>query len=158
MTNILTYGGPAVHKTERYNPTEILVRLIKDNPKKSREAIERLWLAEVEDDPEYRTPALKYYFFNAWTGLHPNRPPRRAAKSEAAQINASVAHVVEKLKRAIIISELIQPNGKKIADCTGTEMGKFGKFGIAVSGIVKRRKVGAVLTEEQLYKLWIKNR
>lgn len=150
-----TYGGPAVHKTEKFNPTEILVRLISENPGTSRGAIEKLFIAEIEDDKDYRTPALKYFFWNAWVGLHPRRrKSRQKTKRQEAKMRQAVAEKVQQLKRAVIISELLMPNNKTVAECTGTEMTKFGRFGAKVGMLVGHRKVGAVLSEDQLWKLW----
>lgn len=150
------YAGPAINKLEKFNPLDIVVRLIDENPGASRDVLEKLFIEEVEEDKDYRRPALKYYFQNNWKTLMDPRPRARRAKNERqeAETRRAVAEDVQKLKRAIIISELLMPNNKKVADCTGVEMGKFGKFGAKVAKIVKRRKVGVVLTEEQLYKLW----
>lgn len=156
-----TYGGPAIHKTERLNPTEVIVRLIEENPGASRDVLEKLFIAEIEDDRDYRTPVLKYFFINAWSGLHP-LARRKVSKREIEQRITEERQAVEKkfqeLKRAVILSELIMPNNKKVADCTGIEMMKFGKWHAAVGKIVKRRVVGKVLNEEQLYDLWRKSK
>ncbi len=156
-----TYGGPAIHKTERLNPTEVLVRLIDENPGVARDVIEKLFIAEIEDDKDYRTPVIKYFFINAWSGLHPVHSKKVSSRARAAQQAAdsrAVAEKVQQLKKAVIISELLMPNNKKVADCTGIEMMKFGKWHAAVGKIVKRRVVGKVLNEEQLYDLWRKQK
>lgn len=156
-----TYGGPAIHKTERLNPTEVIVRLIEENPGASRDVLEKLFISEIEDDPDYRTPVIKYFFINAWSGLHPlarRKVSKREIEQRIAEERQAVEKDVQRLKRAVILSELVMPNNKKVADCTGTEMMKFGKWHAAVGKIVKRRKVGAVLTEEQLYEIWRKQK
>lgn len=159
MTEKFTYAGPALHKIERYNPTQVIARLERENPRRSRDEIERLFIAEIEDDVDYRTPALKYYFWHAWNGLHPEkRPPPASNPKQRANMQAQAKTFLETMKRNVIISELLMQNGKKVADCTGTEMAKFGGFYAKIGQIVKGRKVGAVLTEEQLRKLWQESR
>lgn len=156
-----TYGGPAIHKTERLNPTEVIVRLIEENPGASRDVLEKLFIAEIEEDPDYRTPVIKYFFINAWSGLHPvhsRKHSRKETERRAAEERQEVEKKVQQLKRAVILSELIMPNNKKVSECTGTEMMKFGKWHAAVGKIVKRRVVGKVLNEDQLYDLWKKTK
>jgi hypothetical protein len=149
------YGGPAVHKTEKFNPTEVLIRLIDENPSARRDAIEKLFIAEIEDDRDYRTPALKYFFWNAWAGLHPARHKSRVkTRQQQTEMRQAIDEKIQQIKRAVIISELIMPNDKTVAQCTGLEMTKFGKFGTKVGKIAGRHKVGATLSEEQLWKLW----
>lgn len=153
----LTYGGPAIHKIEKYNPTEVIVRLEREHPRATRDQIEKLFLAEIEDDKDYRTPALRYFFWNAWMGLHPesrSSPRSKQPQQLAAKTRQLADTYVEKIKQNIIIGELMTPLNKKLADCTGTELIKVGGVYTRIGEIVKRRKVGAVLTEDQLWKLW----
>ena len=148
------YGGPAVHKTERANPTELIIGLKDANPTSSKEVIERLFLNAIFGDitlpePDYLTPIGKYYFHNAWTQLRCN--PRR---SKRRPVNvATRKHEVEKIKQkiaSVIIGELLMPNGKMVKDCTGTEMVKYGGHWARMGRIAKRKKVGDVLSEQQL--------
>lgn len=155
MTNA-TYGGPAIHKTEQLNPTEIIARLIKEKPKASREVIEHMFIAEVEEDREYIKPCLKYYFWNAWNGLHPKQRARPTTIRE--EDRRVISETVRKIKASIVLSELIMPNGKMLAKCTGTEVAKVSKFGAAIAAVAKRKRIGEVLTEKQLLKLWVKTR
>lgn len=150
------YAGPMIHKTEKFNPTEVLVRLIDENPGASRDVVERLFIAEIEEDRDYRTPVLKYFFFNAWMGLHPERRQKSRERNmlQKAELKQAAAENIQRIKRAVIISELMMPNNKKVADCTGIEMAKFGKFGAKIGKLVQRRKVGAVLSEQQLWKMY----
>jgi hypothetical protein len=145
-----TYAGPFVHKTEKHNPTEIIVRLEKKYPRASQEKIERLFLAEVEEAREYLIPCLRYYFLNAWVGLHP--APRRAPAHRISKDEVDKAE--RRLKAAVVLSEMVMPNGKKLAMCTGTEMATFGRFGAAVAKRAKRQVVGKVLKERDLTDIW----
>lgn len=148
-----TYAGPAIRKTEAANPTEIVTRLVEQNPEASRDVIIQLFVREIIDDEALVTACLKYFAWHAWQGLQPRKQRRQTSSDRAARAKA-VGAIVEKLRRAVIISELLMPNNKPVAQCTGTEMAKFGRFGAAVSKIAKRRKVGDVMSEDQLWKLW----
>lgn len=143
------YAGPAVNKTKTSNPTEVMVRLIQKHPDASYETIEKKVIAKIEDDEDLRTPALQYFCRNAWSSLHRTTPYRRNNAETARQI----AEGVQRAKQ-IVLLELIAPNGKRVGDCTGIEMTKFGGFYAKIGKAVGRRKVGAVLSEDQLWKLW----
>lgn len=142
-----TYAGPVVHKTEKVNPTEVISRLIRQRPRATKETIERLFIAEIEDDQKYMVPIVRYFFLNAWNSLHPVR--RSPGKIDKAEVDK----VANRL-RAVIIGELIMPNGKQVAACTGTEMTVFGDFGTEVGRIAKRKVVGKVLNEQALVEIW----
>ena len=146
MSLAIEYGGPTVHKTEQSNPTEIIVRLRKKHPRYTRDQIEERFLAEIAGDEDLVTPCLKYYFLNAWRGLEVRAKPNPVSSDK-------IALAAQRL-RSVIISDLIMPNGKKIKDCTGTEMRTFGNFGIEVAQIVKRGVVSKFLDETELRALW----
>lgn len=146
MSLATEYGGPAVHKTEQSNPTEIIVRLRKKHPHLTRDQIETRFLDQVASDEDLVTPCLKYYFLNAWRGLE-------ASKTRRPMTGEEIALAQQRL-RAVIIGDLLTPHGKKVKDCTGTEMAVCGKFGAEVARIVKRRVVGNVLDETELLAIW----
>lgn len=152
LSHQATYAGPMLHKTERHNPTELIVRLMEKHPGADRQEIETMFIANVIDDHDYLMPCLKYFFFNAWTGLHPK--PGKPSKT----ISRRASTAVSAIKKAIVIGELLMPNGKTVRKCTGFEMrrigGRFSKFGTACAKIAKGRKIENAIPEKDLLKLW----
>lgn len=52
-----------------------------------------------------------------------------------------------------MLLDMVQANGKKLRDCTGTYCTQAGGWLVKVGQIVGRGKVGDVLTEKRLKKL-----
>lgn len=132
------------------NPDHIIASLVERHPDRSRDHIERLFISKVDDDPALLQLFISYYFGHAWARL--KRSLLVPARTE--EISRQVAEMEIKLRRSVILSEMIMHNGKKLAECTGIEATKFGGFYAKVGQIAKRRKIGTVMTEAQLWDLW----
>jgi hypothetical protein len=153
-----TYGGPAIRKTVAANPSEIFTRLHSLHPSLSRDALIEAFVQEIKEDEELVTACIKYFGWHAWQGLNRRTAPKpyRPKAPPSTEDQRVVVEIAQKLRR-VVISSILMPNGKTFAECTGTEVAKVSKFGAAVAKIVGRRKVGSVLDEKALSKLWKQN-
>ncbi len=148
-------GGPSIHKTEEFNPTQVLVSLIDENPGASREELKVQFREKVRDDDDYLIPIIDYYFLNAFRGLgnyktrssHTARRTQEEIKKKAAEIAAKV--------RSIIILDLMLPCGKSARTATFEDLRRAGGFWSELSSKGKPNQVaGKVLKDEQVQKLW----
>jgi hypothetical protein len=75
---------------------------------------------------------------------------RRTAAELRAATEATKALIVGRLL------DLIAPNGKPLAQCTGADCRRIGGwYGRLAAKVPPRKTVGAVLSEAQLRKLWM---
>lgn len=144
---------------ETSNPRAMLIRVMRANP--PPRGNKELWyakgLAEVHDDLSYLPPIYQYWFTNTLVSIEDaegetsqTRQRSAAAKQEATErTREQVARTSSNLVDQIVLLNLIQPNGKRLRDCTGVECGKFG-------GLFKKlercgeRRVGDVHSEEEV--------
>lgn len=151
------------------NPRELLKRVIDDNPGSDREALLHIFRNQLwrEDDAEdYVDTIVEYWFANNYhslVGPAPIAPRSRESRARTAEIAQDIkARVRAKiLERAtIVLSDMMLPNGKRLADCSGKECAQMGS---AIGGLMGRvaqlvkpkQTVGQVLTEAQLQELYV---
>jgi hypothetical protein len=151
------------------NPRELLKRVIDDNPGADREGLLHLFRDQMwqEDEAEeYVDTIIEYWFANNYhslVGPLPALPRSREARSRtvelAQEIKAKVkAKILE--RAAIVLSDMVLPNGKRLADCTGREcLSMSGALGGLIAKIADKVKpsqvVGQVLTEQQLQDMYV---
>jgi hypothetical protein len=158
------YAGPAVHKTSRFNPTKVLLDLREQHPKSDRAVLLALFRARmieaVREDDDCLHPLSDAYFYREWAnieayesradrrGQSKKRPPRKPTDDMKETIKESI-------RRAVLLDTKL-PDGRPARDHTFAEMNQFGGFWqhIATKG-KPGQKVGAVLTDDQVQKLWL---
>lgn len=162
------------------NPRDLLKRVIDDNPTADRVALFRVFVEKLneEDDGDYMQTIIEYWFANNYHSLIAARltAGERSRSAEAADAERSeasaqreewIAGTTEKLREKIAeeatvaLLDLMMPNGKLLAACTGQECVTLGRqMGSWLRKVGHRLKsdetVGAVLTESDLRALYKK--
>jgi hypothetical protein len=119
----------------------LLLQLITQHPKASREELEEMYLAHAEGVPALVDEALHRAFDNDMARIQ--QPARRPQGPSANELDAAEGRL-----RTIILLDLVQPNGKKLRDCTGKECREAGGWLIKVADrIGDHGVVGATLDE-----------
>jgi hypothetical protein len=135
----------------------MLLMLIAEHPDASRDELEGFYLAKAEMVPALVEEALRRAFDNDLAQIdkapRPRKPPQPVSED-------AIAEAVEKIK-TIVLLDLVQPNGKKLRDCTGAEVRELAaqmpSWLKAIAAKVKPGEiVGQVLSEADLRKMWDK--
>jgi hypothetical protein len=157
----------------------LLKRVIDDNPTADRIALFRVFVEKLneEDDGDYMETIIAYWFANNYHSLIAARLTAEersrsaeagAERSEAAaQREEWIAGTTEKIREkiaeeaAVVLLDLMMPNGKSLAACTGQECLMLGRqMGGWLRKVGRRLKpnetVGDVLTESDLRALYPK--
>ena len=113
----------------------------------------RLFEYLLELNPQCQPQVNQHYFTAIERDL---RRTRSKADHDAVRTASSIIVRAEadKMVREIILLNLLMPNGKPMRDCTGMEMGGFGRAYTKIAEKVgPDRRVGDVISEEQVRKL-----
>ena len=142
------------------NPRALLKTILEKNLKADANAIYKLFWDEIEDDKELLRAIVGYWLDHNYQSLRQASGPTPAPSAEPRQASAKAA-VSERLRHRIhyetrvVLLDLIMPNDKRLAECTGAECGKFGGWLFQLSKKVPANKtVGNILSEDEVYKLW----
>jgi hypothetical protein len=138
------------------NPRSVLETIVAKNPKATPKQIWDVFHRETEDDSELIVAMKWYWFDNNLKSIlrdEDSPPPTQASKSEK---ESAIKKIKDRIKyEASQLLELIMPNDKRLADCTGAECRAFGGWLIYVAKKVPgNRTVGEILTEKQLYRMF----
>jgi len=153
------------------NPRDLLRRVIDDNPGSDRVSLFRLFVDKLkeEDDGDHMETIIEYWFANNYHSLIAARSGAAANQSGRAAATAErdrwVAGTTEKLREriaeeaSIVLLDMLMPNGKHLAECTGEECAALAsQLGNWLRKVARRVKpeetVGATLTEADLRKLY----
>jgi hypothetical protein len=153
------------------NPRSLLKTLIERNPKADRKKIYDLFWDEVEDDKQLLQDIVGYWLDHNYhslltASLEPRAPSggadssgggptSTAAKSEQATAAKGKLQDRIRYETRIVLLELVMPNDKRLADCTGAECSRFGGWLFQLSKKVPANKtVGATLSEDEVYRMW----
>lgn len=105
----------------------LLLKLMTQNPDATRDELEAMYLAAAKKVPALVDEALRRAFDNDLAQIQ--KPATRSARHRVSETEIALA--AEKLK-TIVLLDLIQPNGKKLRDCTGEECRQAGGWLTAV--------------------------
>jgi hypothetical protein len=123
----------------------LLLRLITRHPDATRDQLEALYLDKAKRTDALVDEALRRAFDNDLAQMQ--KSPRAAHQRVAA---ADVAAASERLA-SVVLLDLVQPNGKKLRDCTGKECRQVGGWLIKVADrIGNRGVVGRKLSEAEV--------
>lgn len=149
---MLNYSQGAKHQSFKRNPRDLLKRICDQHPKMGMEELMRLFIEQIQlpHNYEYLEVALEYTFVNNYNALVDKRASQRTSARELrAQTDTIKGQIVGRLL------ELVMPNGKTLADCTGAECKRIGGFAAKLAAKVPTHKtVGEVLTEKEVRALW----
>ena len=156
----------ATRQTWRHGKTirDILVEVIEAYPHAGEGALFREFLDRCRNEEECLVAAVRYAFDNSYRTLlsqkereAKSKPPNVEQRVKTARANLAraeeYAETVKSIKHQVMLLNLPMPNGKLMRNCTGEEMGGFGKTYIKIARKVGFKKVGEVLTEDQLHEL-----
>jgi len=175
--------GPSSDKDKRHNETifDVLREIKAENPNAKRSKIDRLYIEAILDDRYLARSFIKTYLPHVHgivekearkekkreeseregadesTERRDEQPtgetmPRMAEAVPAATAAATEVAAAEDLARFVF--DLEMPNKKKLRDCTGEEVGKFGASFTKLASIVKPHEIiGDVLTPAQVAKV-----
>jgi hypothetical protein len=129
------------------------LKIKQENPDASAEKRARL-LAELcmEDETILYAVVLRVTVLEDYNSTLHNRSPQARAQARTEQ--QKMQDEAKKRIVAVILMDLVMPNGKRLMSCTGAECIKFGGWLTKVGEQVgPRRLVGDVLDEMELQKL-----
>jgi hypothetical protein len=128
------------------NPRVLVRSIIERHPGLDRQRQFEIFLLEASE--EVKINAMLYCFNNTCASYQKQTKEKRDAAKQKRD-----AEVVA-IKQRIQLLSLVMPNGKRLADCTGSECVQFGGWALKVGERVgPNRLVGDVLTEAQLRKI-----
>ena len=143
------------------NPRSLLKTIMEKNPNLNPGALYNIFWQEIEDDKEILRNIAGYWLDHNYQSLKAAAEPQQKPTTSSSSPPEKEPSSGERLRRRIqyetriILLELIMPNDKRLADCTGAECGKFGGWLFALSKKVPTNKtVGTTLTEDEVYQLW----
>lgn len=143
-------GASFIAEKSEHNPRDLVIDAVQRMPEGSRKERFEIFitsLAEAGDD--YNRAVAWYFFVNMHDYLTTNR--NQPDPVQRAQAKAKQADLVENIKAQIVMLDLTMPNGKKMRDCTGAEMARFGnRYQRIAETIGKTATVGGVLSEYQV--------
>jgi hypothetical protein len=147
------------------NPRSLLKTMMEANPQADQREIYKLYWDEVNDDKELLRDIVGYWLDHNYLALvreTVSRAPststiRSTSKTSTETSTASKLKDRIRYETKIVLLDLIMPNDKPLAHCTGAECSKFGGWLFQLSKTVPgNRTVGQTLSEDQVYQLWQK--
>jgi hypothetical protein len=155
------------------NPRVVLQEILNERPKAGRDEILKLFREEVKADEDLMDGVILYWFDNNWRSLSPEtkaggpgaKPGGTAARASvtpptvtAKTIPSSAKHKIKErivYETKLMLLELVMPNGKRLADCTGPECQSFGSwFAELAAQAPKDKTIGEAFSEDQVRALW----
>jgi hypothetical protein len=131
---------------KRDNPRDLLKRLVEENPHASEQELLTLFSETVESDRthDYMGVIIEYWFTNNYHSLTGGRRRAAARAPAAAHVAAAPAaglrmRTLKHLKLKLL--ELRMPNGKALAECTGSDCKRIGGW---CSKLATKVRVGGV--------------
>lgn len=124
-------GAAYNRRHARKNPTEVMVRLLEEDPHAPKEKIIERWWKIVRDDDDYEEAIRDYAGTNAWDAIHRKSRPRAAPSLEdrakrVAEAQEIAAKHVEKVLKLELSLEFVMFDGRKFGDWKGTELARLG--------------------------------
>ena len=149
------YG--ATHQSWSRDAIRAVVREIKtSNPKANHSTLVRLLAERMSEEDDVLKAAADYIVKNCEDALagYAQRERKTTTPEERAKVAEQIENTAEAIKNQILLLNLEMPNGKRLRNCTGREIGQFGA---AYQRIAKRvgptKLVGTVLDEAGVRKL-----
>lgn len=145
-------------QNERKTMEELLISLIEEEPKADLKRLTAMFIARAREDDEWMYTLADYGVGNTLNRVLAFRARARITpemrRKVTAQKTAERAMMVQKFKDQITLLNLEMPNGKRMRNCTGTEMALFGNAFRRIARKCGKRLVGQVLNEKEVKKLF----
>ena len=158
--------------TKQRSLSDTYQRVLKNDPDGSRKDHFKAFLAEVSSDPKLIEALAEDYFERMYARWKIQRigkshsivgtpaTERRAEQSRAQRQNVknmvseTVGRITNRINR-IVLMEMTMPNGKRLRDCTGAELTRFGGFYSEVARHLKPSQVvDKHMNESDLQAIW----
>ena len=138
------------------NPWKLLREIAEGLPNGEKEELWAAFWREAQDADDYLEAIARYFFDNAFLSLkkdqdgtakhHKGKPKKESLESEVET-------------RALMLLQMMMPNGKQLGDCTGPDCRRFGGWLRGLAKLVPAGKtVGQSLTEAKVRRLWVATR
>src|SRR5512139_3364268 len=141
-----SYGNSFIPKSDRANPTRVMMKIIEDNPRAAPAKRMKLFVDEAIEDPELCRAALLAEACNLHNNCMKIREKekvmamtpaklKRAREKRAAErmaVETKAAVVIEKVKTHILLNTVM--------NCTRSDLAKLIKDAPKLSGILKMLK------------------
>jgi hypothetical protein len=152
------------------NPRKLLQDIIEANPNGPETLWRKLFWERVESDDDQIQAIVAYWLDNHVRYIQDHGPDTKqetAKKGPAAQAAEQKTETVKENVKStlrehivrearVILLEIMMPNGKKLAQCTGADCKNFGGWLTAVATKVPaKKKVADILSEAEVRKLWL---
>jgi hypothetical protein len=153
MIDTGTYGAKR-QSWKATNPRDLLKQLI-DKLGADEEAVREQFAAKVKNDPDCLDTVIEYWVANNYRSIvHPREIVRQDPVAKAQTVE-NIAKYVKTKATALVLLELVQPNGKPLRDCTGKECAKAGGWLSKIAAKIKpTQKVGDALSEKEVRALF----
>jgi len=139
------------------SPSDLLLRIHHRFPGETKEQNrERFIERSLENDDILREVLASWHSLNyrSLMGGKPSRPTTPKSPEDKAKQDEAVQQIAETAKAnltKIVLLDLVQPNGKKLRDCTGAYCAKVGGWLTNIAIATPRTSlVGSVLSEEEV--------
>lgn len=164
MTMIEGRLGAKVQSWKKSNPRDVLKEIVEKNPGASKASLHEELVRKVITDEEMMNSIIEYWFTNNYNSLTDGRfaePPEKRSHQSAQRVAAISQQVRTKIKTeaAIMLMEMIMPNGVALKHCTGrdcrtlsTTIGHW--LEMVADRLKPGQKVGDHLDEAQLKELY----
>jgi hypothetical protein len=164
----MTFSEPGTQGAKRAtwranDPRPILEKILIENPKAEQTEWWALFWQEIVEDQDYLMGVARYYFDNALVAHFRNHQRPRlynpvgkdVARKEA--LSSVKKMLTERIQHeaAVVLLDLVMPNGKALRDCTGKDCRKIGGWCLLLAKRVPMTKtVAETLNEEQVQAFW----
>jgi ABC-type branched-subunit amino acid transport system substrate-binding protein len=146
----------ATKRIERvYTASDCLAEVFKTYAKASEAKRRAVFISRARDDDAVAMQIIGNWFDRYKYAYEPKPAKSQAVvQQRAAERDAVVAKVVAQVRQVVLL-DMTAPNGKKLRDLTGRECGQIGGwFGKLAAKVKATQKVGSVLSEGEVRKLW----
>jgi hypothetical protein len=148
------------------NLKEAVLRIIDDNPSGPETRWRELFWEFVRDKEDYLEALTAYVcdllirqiLDDRFKHSRPNDTKKKTREKEEQAATEAKTKLRERIVREaqIMLLDLMMPNGKTLANCTGADCGRFeGWYAKLKAKVPARKKVGDVLSEGEVRKVWL---
>lgn len=146
--NEVRFGAHYLARRMRVNPRELIIKVLEEHEGENKEEQFEHFREMIKGSDEYQR-AVDWYFF---TNMHDYVTTNRSSSSRrdhTEEIKQGVADLKAKVMKTVLTLQFIMPNGKSIAECTGSEVMGFGGLFTAIGRKAGKKLIGEVFTSDK---------
>lgn len=154
--SLIELGVTGRRAFETTSPRFLLKHIMDSHNGASEQDLFELFKTEIADDDDFISSIVKSWFKETYQSLSDiaKQRAKHIERPERKQQIAQIKEVIKARATQIVLLEMIMPNGKPLADCTGQECAKAGGWLCRVAmKIGPDERVGDALSENELRKL-----